>query len=42
MKVTAAYDMYLYRNVTRRAKPQDSSGSGSRSGSSRHVGGGKF
>lgn len=40
MKVTQATDLYLYRNVTRRAKPKSSSSSGS--GSSRNVGGGKF
>lgn len=40
MNVTTAYDLYLYRNVTRTEKQQSSSSS--RSGSSRNVGGGKF
>lgn len=40
MQVTTRNDIFLYRNVTR-TKRETSSGS-SRSGSSRHVGGGKF
>lgn len=41
MNITLARDIFLYRNVTRRPKPQNnSSSSGSRS--SRSVGGGRF
>ena len=42
MNVTLSRDMYLYRNVTRRAKPKESSGSSSHSSSSgrSHGGGG--
>lgn len=42
MNVTASRDMFLYRNVTRRAKPKESSGSSTHSSSSgrSHGGGG--
>lgn len=46
MKITRAHDVFLYRTVTRTAKPQNNSSSSSRSsssgGSSRSVGGGRF
>ena len=41
MEVTLHRDLFLYRNVTRTRKANNSS-SGSRSGSSRSVGGGRF
>lgn len=41
MQITAHHDLFLYRNVTR-TKKATSSSSGSRSGSSRSVGGGSF
>ncbi len=41
MHVTTAYEAFLYRTVSKRERPQESSSSGS-SGSSRNVGGGKF
>ncbi len=42
MKLTLTHDIFLYRNVTRQAKPKSTSGSGSSSGGSRNVGGGRF
>lgn len=43
MNVSYSNDVYLYRTVSRRAKPKNNSSSGSRSsGSSRNVGGGRF
>jgi len=43
MKLTQSNDFFLYRTVTRTARPKNtSSSSGSRSGSSRNVGGGSF
>lgn len=42
MRVTKATDLYLYSNVTRVRKAQNSSGSGSRSSGGRSVGGGRF
>ena len=43
MRLTLSNDIFLYRNVQRTKKESSSSsGSGSRSGGSRHVGGGKF
>ena len=41
MHVTTAHEAFLYRSVSKRERPQESSSSGS-SGSSRNVGGGKF
>lgn len=41
MHITAHHDLFLYRNITR-TKKASSSSSGSRSGSSRSVGGGSF
>ena len=42
MQVTQATEFFLYRNVSRQAKPKNNSGSGRSSGSSRNVGGGRF
>lgn len=42
MKLQVRHDIFLYRNVTRRAKPKNNSSSGSSSGGSRNVGGGRF
>ena len=43
MKITHASDYYMYRTVTRSARPKNnSSSSSSSSGSSRNVGGGRF
>lgn len=42
MQVTRATDLYLYSNVTRVRRAQSSSGSGSRGGGGRSVGGGRF
>jgi len=42
MHLTRSHDFFLYRNVTRQEKPQQSKSSGSRSGGGRSVGGGKF
>lgn len=42
-RLTGASDIYLYRNVSRRARQTSSSGGGSRSsGGSRNMGGGRF
>lgn len=40
MNVTASRDMFLYRNVTRRAKPKENSGSHTSSSGRSHSGGG--
>lgn len=40
--LTGAADIYLYRNVSRRAKQTNSGGSGRSSGGSRNMGGGRF
>ena len=42
MQLTHANDLFLYRTMNRRAKPQQSSGSRSGGGGGRNVGGGKF
>ena len=42
MHLTSSSDIYLYRNVTRVRIQNNSSGSGSRGGGSRSVGGGRF
>ncbi len=41
MQLTRSSDLFLYRTLDRRRKPQQTS-SGSRGGGGRHVGGGKF
>ena len=42
MHVTHSSDLFLYRTVSRRARPKESSGSRSGGGGGRNVGGGKF
>lgn len=42
LQITNAAEFFLYRNVSRQAKPKSNSGSGSSSGGSRNVGGGRF
>lgn len=42
LRITNANELFLYRNVSRQAKPKNSSGSGRSGGSSRNVGGGRF
>lgn len=43
LKLTGSSDIFLYRNVSRTAKPKSNSGSGGgSSGGSRNVGGGRF
>lgn len=42
MQVTHSNDLFLYRNVTRQRRPQQTSGTRSSGGGSRNVGGGKF
>lgn len=42
MQITQANDFFLYRTVTKTAKPKNQTSSSSRSGSSRNVGGGRF
>ena len=42
MRLTVEKDLFLYRNVTRTKKANNNNSSGSRSGSSRSVGGGRF
>lgn len=43
LKLTGSSDIFLYRNLSRTAKPKNNSGSGgSSSGGSRNVGGGRF
>lgn len=42
MHLTRSGDLFLYRTLDRRRRPQQSSGHGGRSGGSRNVGGGKF
>lgn len=41
-RLTGASDIYLYRNVSRRARQDSSSGGGHRSGGGRNMGGGRF
>jgi len=42
LQVTQASDMFLFRTVTKRAKPKNNSSGGSSSGGGRSVGGGSF
>ena len=42
LQVTRSRDIFLYRNVTRQAKPKNTSSSGGSSGGGRNVGGGSF
>ena len=42
MHLTQSGDYFLYRTVTRRARPKSNSSGGSRSGGGRSVGGGRF
>lgn len=42
LQVTRSRDIFLYRNVTRQAKPKSTSSSGGSSGGGRNVGGGSF
>jgi len=42
LQLTQANDFFLYRRVTKTAKPKNQTSSSSRSGSSRNVGGGRF
>lgn len=42
LQITRSRDIFLYRNVTRHAKPKPSSSSGRSSGGGRNVGGGRF
>lgn len=42
LQITRSRDIFLYRNVTRQAKPKSTSSSGGSSGGGRNVGGGSF
>lgn len=42
LQITRSRDIFLYRNVSRRAKPKNNSSSSSSSGGGRNVGGGSF
>lgn len=42
LRITQSSDIFLYRNVTRQAKPKNNSGSGGSSSGGRNVGGGRF
>ena len=41
-RLTGSHDIYLYRNVSRRARQENSSGGGRKSGGGRNMGGGRF
>lgn len=42
LQITNATELFLYRNLSRQAKPKNNSGSGRSGGGSRNVGGGSF